>query len=66
MGPEHTNASVRYRVTPRATVSLVVNNLANKRPPVDVTNGGWPYYDTGDYNALGRAMYLEAGFDFGS
>lgn len=60
------NASVRYRVTPRATVSLVVNNLANKRPPVDVTNGGWPYYDTGDYNALGRAVYLEAGFDFGT
>lgn len=59
------NASVRYRFNPKTTLSLVANNIANKRPPVDATNGGWPYYDTGDYNALGRAVYLEANFDFG-
>jgi len=58
------NASVRYRFNPQTTLSLVANNIANKRPPVDVTNGGWPYYDTGDYNALGRAVYLEANWDF--
>jgi outer membrane receptor protein involved in Fe transport len=58
------NASVRYRFNPQTTLSLVANNVANKRPPVDVTNGGWPYYDTGDYNALGRAVYLEANWDF--
>ena len=58
------NASVRYRFNPQTTLSLVANNIANKRPPIDVTNGGWPYYDTGDYNALGRAMYLEANWDF--
>ena len=43
----------------------MVNNIANKRPPKDSTNGDWPYYDVFDYNALGRAMYLEVGFDFG-
>lgn len=59
------NGSVNYRVTPMTSISLVVNNIANKRPPKDSTNGDWPYYDVFDYNALGRAMYLEVGFDFG-
>ncbi|NII09648.1 TonB-dependent receptor [Oleiagrimonas sp. C23AA] len=60
------NASVHYQVNPKARISLIVNNIANKRPPVDVTNGGWPYYDTGDYNALGRAVWMELGYDFGT
>ena len=60
------NGSVNYRVTPKTSISLVMNNIANKRPPTDSTNGSWPYYDEGDYNALGRAVYLELGFDFGS
>ncbi|WP_243041357.1 TonB-dependent receptor plug domain-containing protein [Dyella sedimenti] len=59
------NGSVNYKVTPMTSISLVVNNIANKRPPKDITNGNWPYYDEGDYNALGRALYLEVGFDFG-
>jgi outer membrane receptor protein involved in Fe transport len=60
------NGSVNYKVTPKTAISLVVNNIANKRPPVDSTNGSWPYYDVGNYNALGRAVYLELGFDFGT
>ncbi|HEY9132050.1 MAG TPA: TonB-dependent receptor [Dyella sp.] len=60
------NGSVNYKVTPKASISLVMNNIANKRPPRDDTNGNWPYYDVGDYNALGRAVYLEVGYDFGN
>jgi len=59
------NGSVNYKVLPRTTVSLVVNNIANKRPPTDTTNGNWPYYDVSLYNALGRSVYLEVGYDFG-
>lgn len=40
-----------------------VNNLANRRPPRDATNGGWPYYDAGVYNAYGRSMQLELSVD---
>jgi iron complex outermembrane receptor protein len=43
-----------------------VNNIANKRPPIDSTNGNWPYYDTGIYNALGREVMAELHLDFGS
>lgn len=60
------NGSVAYHVTPRTSVSLVVNNIADKRPPVDRTNDSWPYYDQGNYSALGRSIYLDIGFDFGS
>lgn len=59
------NGSVHYRVNDQASVSVIVNNLTNKRPPIDVTNGNWPYYDTGDYNALGRAWWVEVGYRFG-
>ena len=60
------NGSLRYKVTPKTTVALTANNLFNKRPPTDNTNDNWPYYDVGDYNALGRSVFLDIGFDFGS
>jgi len=59
------NGSVNYKVTPKASISLVANNIFNKRPPVDKTNGNYPYYDVFDYNALGRVVYVEVGYDFG-
>jgi len=58
------NGSVNYKVTPKASISLVMNNIANKKPPRDTTNGNWPYFDEGNYSALGRAVYLEMGYDF--
>jgi hypothetical protein len=42
---------------------LSVNNLTNKRPPIDVTNGGWPFYDSGIYNAYGRSAQIEFSVD---
>jgi outer membrane receptor protein involved in Fe transport len=60
------NGSLRYKVTPKITVALTANNLFNKRPPTDNTNDSWPYYDEGDYNALGRSVFLDMGFDLGT
>jgi iron complex outermembrane recepter protein len=59
------NGSVGYKVTPKTVVSLTANNIFNKRPPADTTNSGWPYFDQFDYNALGRSVYLDVGFDLG-
>jgi len=59
------NGSVGYRVTPKTTVSLTANNIFNKHPPIDTTNSSWPYYDELQYNALGRSVYLDIGFDLG-
>ena len=60
------NGSLRYKVSPKTTVSLTANNLFNRRPPTDNTNDNWPYYDEGDYNALGRSVFLDVGFDLGT
>jgi iron complex outermembrane recepter protein len=59
------NGSVAYKVTPKTTVAVTANNIFNKRPPMDSTNEGWPYFDVTDYNALGRSVYLNVGFDLG-
>jgi len=67
IGPWTTwNATVGYRINPMTSLLLTVNNLTNERPPVDVTNGDWPYYDQGVYNAFGRSMFLELSVDFGA
>ena len=60
------NASVTYNPTSRLGVSLLVNNVFNKMPPVDNTigNSGQPY-NTDNYNVYGRAIYLEANYKFG-
>ena len=59
------NLMVRRPITERIDLQANVNNIANKRPPTDTTNGNWPYYDVTLYNALGRSVYLEVGYDFG-
>lgn len=64
IGPWTTyNGSVSYRFSDIFGVMLSVNNLTNKRPPIDVTNGGWPFYDTGIYNAYGRSAQIEFSVD---
>jgi outer membrane receptor protein involved in Fe transport len=59
------NGSVAYKLTPKTTVAVTANNLFNKRPPMDSTNTGWPFFDVFDYNALGRSVYVDVGFDLG-
>ncbi len=57
------NGSVRYRLTDRAAVSLIVNNIAD-RYPVD-KSGGWPYYPVGWYDEYGRQTWLQLDYRFG-
>lgn len=61
------NASVDFRPIPALSLSLMVNNVLNDMPPEDHTflgSSGAPY-DSSQYNAYGRAYYLEARYEFG-
>ncbi|MEO7199441.1 MAG: TonB-dependent receptor, partial [Dokdonella sp.] len=61
------NASVTYNPIKSLGLSLQVTNLFNKMPPADHTYPGTTSqpYNVDDYNAYGRAMYLEANYKFG-
>lgn len=62
------NASVTYKPTTKLGLSLLVNNVFNKMPPLDRSypgTSGSPYNDQ-NYNVNGRAMYLEAKYKFGA
>ncbi|KRE88851.1 TonB-dependent receptor [Frateuria sp. Soil773] len=60
------NASVAYRISDRASISLAVNNLLDKAPPRDRTGSGWPFYPVGNYDPYGRQWWLEASYHFGA
>jgi outer membrane receptor protein involved in Fe transport len=53
------NASEKIRLVPNVYLQLIVNNIANKQPPSDPTNGGYPYFNEFLYNGLGRAYWIE-------
>jgi outer membrane receptor protein involved in Fe transport len=61
------NASVTYNPTKSLGLSLLVNNVFNKMPPPDHSYDGFTTipYDTTNYNAYGRAMFVEANYKFG-
>jgi outer membrane receptor protein involved in Fe transport len=44
--------------------SLLVNNLTDKRPPVDEGFDTWPFYFRGQYNARGRETFLQLRYTF--
>ncbi|WP_240318614.1 TonB-dependent receptor [Lysobacter sp. TY2-98] len=61
------NLSVDYQVMPQLSLSLMVNNLFNTMPPKDPTypgSTGEPY-NSAQYSPYGRAVYLEARYQFG-
>lgn len=58
------NVSAVYRVTDRLTVSLIVNNVANRIK--SDTTAGWPNYPVGSYSPVGRAGWIELNYHFGS
>ncbi len=57
------NASARYRLNERASVGLTVNNLLDQIKEDD--SDGWPYYPTGNYDAMGRQWWLDFSYHFG-
>ena len=62
------NASVTFNPIKNLGLSFLVNNAFNKAPPLDRSNPGTtgtPFF-TDNYNAYGRAMYLEANYKFGA
>ncbi|WP_129137296.1 TonB-dependent receptor [Luteimonas sp. YGD11-2] len=61
------NASVSFSPIDELSFSLLVNNLTNKMPPLDTSypgTSGAPY-NSSNFNAYGRAVYLEARYLFG-
>jgi outer membrane receptor protein involved in Fe transport len=66
IGPwEKVNASTTYHFGDAASLSLIANNLFDKRPPYDNSYGGYPYYDTLSYDSYGRMVMLEMTVHFG-
>lgn len=57
------NLSGTWDVTKRATLSLIVNNVADRYP--SDRSGGWPYYSIGFYDIYGRQVWLQASYHFG-
>jgi len=59
------NASVQYRFSDHARLSLAVTNLFNKMPPRDPTYTAYPYYDVSWFDAVGRTVNLQYTHKFG-
>lgn len=64
------NLSLDYDITDNSTLSLIVNNIRNSRPPEDPSYDGSqgfapPYYNIFAYNGYGRSYWLEYKIDFG-
>jgi outer membrane receptor protein involved in Fe transport len=64
------NLSVDYNLTQNSTLSVIVNNLRNSRPPEDKSYDGSqgfapPFYNIFAYNGYGRSFWLEYKIDFG-
>lgn len=64
------NLSVDYDITKNSTLSLIVNNIRNSRPPEDPSYDGSqgfapPYYNIFAYNGYGRSYWLEYKINFG-
>lgn len=52
------NGSASYRPTRNLSISLLVNNIANKMPPRDASFIVYPYFNNENYNIYGREISL--------
>jgi len=59
------NLNVGYHVTDNQKVALTINNLANRRPPTDLSYTAYPYYNIFNFNGYGRAWWLSYELDWG-
>lgn len=62
------NASVSYSPLPQLQFSVLVNNIFNDMPPLDVSypNSSGAPYNSSVWNVYGRAYYLEMRYGFGA
>jgi hypothetical protein len=56
--------SYNMSVNDDVSMSLIGNNVLNKRPPRDGTNGSYPHYGRYNYNAYGRAIMATLSWPF--
>ncbi|MCY3236255.1 TonB-dependent siderophore receptor [Acinetobacter pittii] len=56
------NWSGTYQISPKASASIIINNLFDKVKRDDT--GGWPYYPVGSYSPFGRQGWLEFNYKF--
>ncbi len=54
------NGSASYRPNRNLTLSLLINNIANKMPPRDASFVVYPYFNNENYNIYGREIVLQA------
>ena len=59
------NLTMGYLVAPGVNVSLVVDNLFDRRPPRDETWTSYPYYSRNWFSAVGRAYFVEMSVKLG-
>jgi outer membrane receptor protein involved in Fe transport len=59
------NLNLGYRFTENQKLALTINNLANRRPPKDLSYTAYPYYNIFNYNGYGRAWWLSYTIDWG-
>jgi iron complex outermembrane recepter protein len=59
------NASFNYRIAPRATFTLIIDNLFDTQPYRDSTWTSYPYYPTGWFSPVGRAFFAEINVKLG-
>ncbi len=57
------NSQVNYLGFARTVLTLSVNNLLDRDPPLDVATGG-DYFDTSLYNLRGRVLNLSVSYQF--
>jgi iron complex outermembrane recepter protein len=60
------NWSFTYSPTKNLDLSLMINNLTNKMPPIDRAYTAVPYYNQTAYNVFGREFLLQADYRFGA
>jgi outer membrane receptor protein involved in Fe transport len=53
------NASIQAQVNDQVTISLIGNNVLNKRAPIDRTYTAYPFYDGFNYDGYGRSIMAE-------
>ena len=60
------NLHSAYQIDKHARVALSVNNIANKRPPVNAAWESWPFFNRYAYSsgAIGTEYYLTLEYEF--
>jgi iron complex outermembrane receptor protein len=59
------NWSFTYSPAKNLDLSLMINNLTNKMPPIDRSYTAVPYYNQTAYNVFGREFMLQLDYRFG-